>query len=110
VRLGFPLFVPPLLFLVLLTLAYAIVPWACETQRHYPLHLVTGGALAIVIACAVLAWRNWSGLGVEAPDDSAEPVVWVRFLAVLGLMLSALLCVGVAALLIAQFILPPCVR
>src|SRR4051812_36081092 len=103
------LFVPPLLFLALVTVAYAMVPWACEEQHRFPLHLACAAALAIAVACAALAWRNWRDVGLESPDDQPERTVRLRFIAALSLMLSALMSVGIAAVWLTPLILPPCV-
>jgi hypothetical protein len=105
-----PLFVPPLTFLALVTIAYAMVPWACETERRAPLHLAALLALAIAGGCTLLAWRNWRDTDVLPPTDEAEPPVPTRFLTVLGLMLSALMCVAIAALWLTQIALTPCLR
>jgi hypothetical protein len=110
VRIASPLFVPPIVFLALVAIAYAMVPWACETQRRVPLHLVSVVALAVVSGCVYLAWRNWRSLGAEPTYDEPHIIAWVRFLAGLGLVLSALLTVGTAMLWVVQFVLPPCVR
>ena len=109
-RIASPLFVPPVVFIALISIAYAMVPWACETQRRVPLHLVSLAAVSIAGGCVWLAWRNWRSLGTEPTYDEPEVTVWVRFLAALGLALSALVTVGTIVLWTTQFILPPCVR
>ena len=109
-RIATPLFVPPVVFLALISIGYAMVPWQCETQRRLPLHIVSFVALAIVAGCVHLAWRNWRSLGTEPTYDEPQITVWVRFLAGLGLILSGLVAVGTLMLWITQFILPPCVR
>jgi hypothetical protein len=109
-RIACPLFVPPIVFLALVAIAYAMVPWACETQRRWALHVVSFVAVVIVAGCVHLAWRNWRSLGTEPTYDNPEITVWVRFIAGLGLALSALVTVGTIALWATQFILPPCVR
>jgi hypothetical protein len=110
VRIWPPIFVPPLLFLILQSLNYAIEPWACENQLRYPLHLTAAATLAIVLVCAALAWSEWVSAGVAPPDDRAGVESRTRFLAMLGLMLSVFSAVAVIALWLTQFIVPLCVR
>ena len=109
-RIASALFVPPIVFLALISVGYAMVPWMCESQRRLPLHLVSMVALGIVAGCVYLAWRNWKSVGTDPTYDEPEVTVWVRFLAALGLGLSALVAVGTLVLWTTQFILPPCVR
>ena len=110
VRIWSVLFVPPLVFLVMITAEYAMVPWACENQHRLPLHVVAAISLAIVLGFLGLAWRNWRATGVEPPDDSPEPQVRLRFFSVLGLMMTTIVAVATAALWLAQFVLSPCLR
>jgi hypothetical protein len=109
-RLWPALLVPPIAFLAVLTAAYALVPWACETQRHFPLHLVSLACLAITGGGMALAWRDWRAAGVEEPDDSPGQAARDRFIAVLGLMLSCLMMLVTLMLWTTTFIIPPCVR
>jgi hypothetical protein len=109
-RLWPALFVPPLAFLSTLAAAYALVPWACATQRHFPIHLLALGCLAITIAGIVLALRDWRSAGLVEPDDGPDKAVQVRFIAVLALMLSGLIAVSTLTLWITTWIVPPCVR
>src|SRR5918999_31200 len=90
-RLWPALIVPPVAFLSALTAAYALVPWACATQRHLPLHGVALICLAICAGGIVLAFRDWQSAGVEEPDDRGDEIVRVRFVAVLGLLMSGLM-------------------
>jgi hypothetical protein len=105
-----PMFMPPLAFLTLLSVAYAAVPWACEHQHRAPLHAMAGVTLALALGLALLAWREWRAVGLERPDDRANRASWLRLLAVLGLMLSGLSALATIALWITQFVIPPCVR
>ena len=90
-RLWAALFVPPVAFLTVLSAAYALVPWACETQRHLSLHVVALVCLAITAGGMALAWRDWKEAGLEEPVDKSEHVVQARFIAVMSFMLSAVM-------------------
>lgn len=107
-RLWPPLLVPPVAFLTLLSAAYALIPVACEAHSSLPLHLVAALSLAIALGGAALAWRDWRSAGVKAPHDQADKATQVRFLAVIGLMMSGLIALATVTLWIANFIIPPC--
>jgi hypothetical protein len=103
------LIVPPIAFLTALSAAYALVPWACESQRHFPLHLVAMVCLAVCAGGVLLAWRDWRSAGAEEPDDGADDIVHIRFVSVLGLLLSALMVLSTLTLWMTIVIIPPCV-
>ena len=109
-RLWPALLIPPLAFLTLLAGGYALVPWACDTQRHFPLHVTAVISLAIAMTGIVLAWRDWRSVGVKEPDDSSDALVRDRFVAVLGLLLSSLMTLTTLMIWITTLIVPPCVR
>ena len=109
-RLLSPLIVPPLIFLILQSVNYALEPWACEHQTRFPMHATAMVALAIALAGAALAWREWHARGRILPDDGAGTDSSARFLAVVGLMVSAFSALAIAALWMTQFVVPPCVR
>jgi hypothetical protein len=109
-RLWMPLVVPPLIFLTLQSVNYALEPWACANQIVYPLHVSAALALLIAIAGAALSWREWQSVGGKLPDDKAEADSRIGFLAVLGLMVSALSIFAILALWATQLVVTPCVR
>ena len=104
------LYFPPLAFLILQSLNYALEPWACENQQRLPMHVSAAVCLVIALACAALAWRGWETVGGSMPDEEATPEARTRFFAVVGLMVSALSALAILALWAVQLAVPPCVR
>jgi hypothetical protein len=49
----------PLVFLGELSLAYALVPWACRTQHHAVLDVVGAVALVLTLAALVAGAVGW---------------------------------------------------
>ena len=49
--------VAPVVFLTNLSLIYALVPVACQTQHAWPLHVSNAISLAFAILASLLAWR-----------------------------------------------------
>ena len=105
-----PLLVPPLVFLAVVSGAFALVPWACEKQQWLPLHVVALAGLAVTVGGIWLAWRDWRAAGLEEPSDKAERIVQARFLSALGLAISGISTFGMLMLWIVTYVVPPCFR
>jgi hypothetical protein len=99
--------IAPLVYLGNLSIAYALVPVACDTQRTLPLHRANGITLGLVLAAVALAWhvRRASSRPQTARDDAPDRN---RFLSTIGLCVSSLLVLAVVAQWSAQWILSPC--
>jgi hypothetical protein len=80
-----------------LGVSYALVKWACSSQRTAVLHLITIGALAITAGGALAAWNALQRTPGDALDDGARPPDRGRFMAVLGLVMSALFALTILA-------------
>jgi hypothetical protein len=104
------IFVPPLVFLALLSLNYSLEPPACEHQSRLTMHVTAAIALLIVLGCVALARRAWRGIGGGFPSDEEGPEMRARFAAVLALMLSSLSALSVAGLWLVQILMPACIR
>lgn len=109
-RLWRGVFVAPLAFLAELTLAYALVPYACESQRHAPLHAVNAVALAVAVAGALYAWQVYRAAGGEPVGDPGDRTARDRFVGMLGLLLGTIVSLALLAQWITAWMLPPCVR
>jgi hypothetical protein len=101
--------VPPLAFLTELSVTYAFVPRACDAQRTDVLHWVVAAAFAVIVVAGALAWRDYYALGKRLPGDAGTPEERARFLALLGVLTSALFALAVLAQAIAQMFLSPCI-
>jgi hypothetical protein len=72
------------------------------------LHIVTVVALLITAGAGLVAWRKWQEAGRTEPDEAAGPRPRSRFMAVLGLLTSAMFFLTILAQGIASFVLHPC--
>jgi hypothetical protein len=104
------LFVPPLVFLTLLSVNYSLEPPACEQQQRLPMHLSAAVALLIALGGIALALRAWRSVGGGFPSDEAGLEARTRFIAVIALMLSSLSALAIAALWLVQLLMPACIR
>jgi hypothetical protein len=101
---------PPVVFLTQLTVAYALVPWECENQHSFTIHGLIAISFAVTLAITFHAWHNWRHAGARVPDDKADPASRVRFLAFLGLLVSALTSLIIFAQWIPRVMLSACAQ
>ena len=87
---------------------YTMVPWACQTGHRSALVLVSVAALAVALAGALVARRNWARAGRGEPVDEGGARGRSRFFAVAGLVSSAFFFLVVFAQGLATLILHPC--
>jgi hypothetical protein len=104
------LFVAPLAFLAELTLAYALVPYACDSQHHAVLHAVNLVTLAIAVIGTLHGWREYRVAGDAPARDAGDRGARSRFVAVTGLLVSATMVLALLAQLVTMLVIPPCVR
>lgn len=100
----------PLATLTQLEVNYALVLWACAAGREWALHVVALLALAASVAGGMLSWRNWRRAGASWEDEGAGAIPRSRFMAVVGVMISALSVLVVVAQWIPIFVYGPCER
>jgi hypothetical protein len=102
------LLVPPIVFLIDLEVAYALVPTACSARNRLPVHLVHLACLLLVLFSWVTARRCWKATGATWPADEGGPLGRSRFMAGVGVLMSALFALVILAMWIPSFILDPC--
>src|SRR4051812_39624612 len=109
-RLWFPILIPPLATLMQLAVNYALVPLACATQQHAPIHLVSAATLAVAIAGMVMAHGAWRESGPDALPDGAAEASRTHFLSLMGVLIAALMGLATIAQWSTAIFIPPCVR
>jgi hypothetical protein len=100
---------PPLIFLIDLQAAYALVPPACHAggPLNWPLHLVQLVSIAACIGLGVLAWSHVRTTG-SPPDDGGSILSRSRFLAWCGVSTSVFVVLLLVAQWVPTFVLGPC--
>ena len=90
---------------------YALVPKACANQSRLLLHLLSLLFLALAAGGVWLAYREWHRLRPTSPSGTDEErIAWPRFLALLGMMTSALFVLLIIAQGLPSFFIDPCVE
>jgi hypothetical protein len=98
----------PIVWLMSLEVNFALTPWACVTQGKAALYAISIIALLLCAGSGLLAWREWSQLGKEWPDDAEAAVARTRIMAVGGVLLSVMFFLVIVAQAIPQIILKAC--
>ena len=88
--------------------SYAVVKWACHTQNHGVLPLITMVSLAVVLAGAIFSWKALNRTSNETSTDGGQPQQRARFMAVLGLASCALFALQIIAGAIPHWVLDAC--
>jgi hypothetical protein len=110
VKAWFPIFVPPLVALAQQSINYALVAAECAQQQRLPVHAVAAVALAITLIGVASAWRDWRAVDVKGLPRSGGPETNPRFLAIVGVAVSAMMALAVIAMWLTAAFIPPCVR
>ncbi len=102
------LLLAPVAFLGSLEFGYLLVHRSCLGDSLLPVHAVHAAFLLLALAGSFVAWRSWRADGVERQSSADGQVARHRFLAGLGVMMSALFVLSLIALWIPSFALHPC--
>ncbi len=93
----------PIAWAINLQLRYALVPWACSNGSRWTLTVISIPLLILSLVGGFLSWQGW----VLGDDETLVPKR-VRFMALGGLMLSAVFALAIVASVIPDFFLSPC--
>jgi hypothetical protein len=98
----------PIVWAIDLTASYALTKWTCSTQRDNVLHAVMAASLLAVAGGAMVAFVALRHSAGGTPTDGGRPRQRARFMAILGLTISALIFLTVASTAIPQWVLNAC--
>jgi hypothetical protein len=87
---------------------FILVRQACSAQRNFWLYVVIVVAMLLTIATAMVAVSIWRRAGAMWPTEAADVATRVRFIAVLGILSSAMSFVVILAQGIATIHFDPC--
>lgn len=98
----------PLAVLAGLEISYMFADRACPTGDMLPVHLTALGSLLVALLGGAIGWREWRRWGAGPAGDEGGREGRSRFLALLGLMVSAVAALLIAAQWSATLFLHPC--
>jgi hypothetical protein len=103
------LFAGPLAWVFDEMASYALVPYACNSGRAWPMQAVSLGCLLLLLTGALLAWRDWRRRQAAPPEEN-RPESRGHFLALVGFLLCLLFGFAIATDVVAKLLLDPCLR
>jgi hypothetical protein len=98
----------PLAALAGLEIAYILADRACTTGDMVPVHLTWLASLLAALLGGALGWREWRRWGGGHAGEDGGREGRSRFLAVLGMLVSALAALAIAAQWSANLFFHPC--
>jgi hypothetical protein len=87
---------------------FVLVRQACSMQRNVVLYVVTVVALLLTIATAMIGVSIWRRSGVAWPTEASDLANRIRFIAVVGILSSAMSFLVILAQGIATVNFDPC--
>jgi len=108
--LGLAFVAGPVLALIMQSLAYSEVPWACTTGKHVVMHVIPAVFVLIILVVIVASYSAWSRTGPDRHMDANTVRDRTRFLGLCGLTLSVASLALIVAMWVPLFVFDPCVR
>ena len=100
----------PIILAIEMQINFVLVRQACSAGRNTGLYAVTILAIALTLATAFIAFAIWKQAGTSWPTEAADPATRIRFIAVLGILSSAMSLLVIVAQGIAMIQFDPCQR
>ena len=109
-RLALGVLIGPVIALANQELIYAAGMWTCGHGYRVTLHLIPLLCLAVTIACAIVAHRDWRAADGGVEEEEAGVASRTRFLAIAGMGISVFSSLVVIAQWAAIAVFAPCMR
>jgi vacuolar-type H+-ATPase subunit I/STV1 len=100
----------PIITALEMQINFVLVRQACSAQRNIGLYAVILVAMVLTIATAIVAYAIWKRAGVVWPTEAVDLATRIRFIAVLGILSSAISFLLILAQGIATVQFDPCQR
>jgi vacuolar-type H+-ATPase subunit I/STV1 len=100
----------PIITAIEMQMNFTLVRHACSAQRNVLLYAVIIAAIALTLATTFIAYVIWKQAGTDWPTEAPDVATRVRFIAVLGILSSAMSLLVIVAQGIATIQFDPCQR
>lgn len=102
------IFLGPIAMLGDLQIAYMLVEPMCEAGTNLPLHAVHAATFLVALGGGLCGWIAWKRVGTGRPHSDAGRIARSRFLALVGMLMSALFAAVILGQWMTDFVLSPC--
>jgi hypothetical protein len=100
--------VPPIIAAIEMQTNFVLVRQACSAQRNTALYAVIIVAIVLTVIMATIAFSIWKRAGAAWPTDAIDVSTRIRFIAILGVLSSAMSFLLILAQGIATVHFDPC--
>jgi hypothetical protein len=98
------------IWLIQMQTSYSLLVWICSIQRNWPLHVISAFFGIVAAIPGLIAWREWREAAAAATERRSTGAGRRRFMAMLGLMLTAIFLLLIIAQAIPSFFFNPCLK
>ena len=102
------IFTGPVVWLLSFGARWSLSGWICAFHWKPALYVIAIVALATAAGSGALAWTEWQRIGREMPGEGGGAIPRSRYMAVLGVVLSAFSILLIVAQGIPEWILGVC--
>ena len=99
---------PPVIWFVQMQTSYSLVMWACSSGRLWSIHVASLFFLILAAVPGWIGWKEWAAESGKETERVSRGAGRRRFMAMLGLMLTAIFILLIIAQAIPTFFFDPC--
>jgi hypothetical protein len=107
-RLWIGMLLPPIAWGVQLQSVYLASEFGCATSNFTWNHVLSSVTLIVAMCGGAIAWREWIAAGATTEQEGSSPKSRRRFMALLGMLTSALFSVTIFAQWLPTLMGVPC--
>jgi len=100
----------PIAALVTQSIIYAATSWTCGRDIGSTMHIIPALSFVVATGAGVAAYLNWRAVGKGVEDEHGAVATRTRFLALMGIAISAFSALLIIAMWASIFVFAPCMR
>ena len=100
----------PIAALVTQSLIFAATSWTCGHDIGSTMHIIPALSFIVTSGVGIAAYLNWRAVGKGVEDERGAVATRTRFLALMGVAISAFSALVIVAMWASIFVFAPCMR